>query len=502
MAEANGRAGDEAVPGAGVNESSLEESSCGEVVIGSAGQRARWSVSPWGGVAEWAAGDDRRLDWFVAADDRWHVPSEEPAVRQRRVDGVPVVETRVRVPDGDVVQRVWAVPDRGGLVVMEMHNDSPLPVAVAVVGDDVITERPPADVPAQGIDLPDHAIVLPIGHQSVVRVVQPSLDAGRGRDWPRLAPVTNVIAGWSRLLDGASRLNIPDETLRDGISAARSDLVLRGPVDGGTDPVGFLLDVGELVRCGDEPTDWLVEMIAPAERVARELRASAESGRDATGTREALDALAATLRVAVTSGDRRAASDVERVLDSLEALDRPQEGTAPIPLAELRRGRSAGRFVRAVERRFVDSSPLAVGDPSRRRTRRRRRRSIDLLAGGLPRTWLGQNFDVQGLPAVSGVTASFAIRWHGERPAVLWECGRTQVGVVGTAPDGAGRDGAGLELRAPILAPDWSSSDAMGEALWPAPPDRKTSLSVSAIDTDGSAIDADGFAGPSSGSFS
>ena len=43
---------------------------------------------------------------------------------------------------------------------------------------------------------------------------------------------------------------------------------------------------------------------------------------------------------------------------------------------------------------------------------------------------------------------SFAVRWHGDRPALLWEC--EQVG---------GR------LRAPGLDPEWSTTDRQGEAL-------------------------------------
>jgi hypothetical protein len=42
---------------------------------------------------------------------------------------------------------------------------------------------------------------------------------------------------------------------------------------------------------------------------------------------------------------------------------------------------------------------------------------------------------------------SYAVRWHGTRPALLWD-----------APDG-------VELRAPGLDPSWSSSVPRGEAL-------------------------------------
>ena len=63
------------------------------------------------------------LDWYVAADDRWHDPAKETTVRQTRRAGVPVIETRVRIPSGDAVQRVYAVPDHGGLLVVEISNE-------------------------------------------------------------------------------------------------------------------------------------------------------------------------------------------------------------------------------------------------------------------------------------------------------------------------------------------------------------------------------------------
>ena len=40
-------------------------------LIGSVGTTDRAWVSPWGDVAR--AGDSATLQWFVAAEDRWHV---------------------------------------------------------------------------------------------------------------------------------------------------------------------------------------------------------------------------------------------------------------------------------------------------------------------------------------------------------------------------------------------------------------------------------------------
>ena len=88
-------------------------------------------VDPRGLVTPWF--DGWSLDWWIGADDRWHVPSREVTVRQRLVESMPVVETAMRVPGGDVFQRVYGV--RNGedeLVVVEVENQSPVPVALAL----------------------------------------------------------------------------------------------------------------------------------------------------------------------------------------------------------------------------------------------------------------------------------------------------------------------------------------------------------------------------------
>lgn len=99
------------------------------------------------------------LDWWVRAGEEWVCPSRAAAVRQRLVDGMPVVETVLRVGGGDVVHRVaaargasvqladaerhvkrqrgpQATGDRTSAVpevfVVEITNGTPAPVAVAL----------------------------------------------------------------------------------------------------------------------------------------------------------------------------------------------------------------------------------------------------------------------------------------------------------------------------------------------------------------------------------
>jgi hypothetical protein len=78
------------------------------------------------------------------------------------------------------------------------------------------------------------------------------------------------------------------------------------------------------------------------------------------------------------------------------------------------------------------------------------RGGVDLLPG-FPPDWLGQPLTVDAVPLHAG-SLSFAVRWHGSRPALLWD-----------AP-------AGVELRVPALDPAWSSAEAVGEALLAEPP--------------------------------
>lgn len=88
-------------------------------------------VDPRGLVA--GPSGDWSVDWWIGADDRWHLPSRDVAVRQRLVGHAPVVETAMRVPGGDALHRAFAVATpEGPQVVIEIVNDTPVPFAVAV----------------------------------------------------------------------------------------------------------------------------------------------------------------------------------------------------------------------------------------------------------------------------------------------------------------------------------------------------------------------------------
>jgi hypothetical protein len=96
--------------------------------VGNVGTPWEGIVDPRGLVTPWY--DGWSLDWWIGADDRWHVPSREAGVRQRLVEATPVVETAMSVPGGDAIHRAYGVAD-GDLLVVEIENASPVPFVAA-----------------------------------------------------------------------------------------------------------------------------------------------------------------------------------------------------------------------------------------------------------------------------------------------------------------------------------------------------------------------------------
>ena len=381
--------------------------------IGVIGQRWRASVSAWGAIDAWEQGGS--LDWYIAADDRWHVPAAESTVRQVMVDGTPVIETRLRIPQGDAVHRAYCTADHGGLTVIQVDNESPLPIAVAFTGMPVMSARPAADMTIEGIDLPADAVAFPVGHHASVTVAI-AHDRPRAAVLPgSIASSAQVVRGWLQAAERASRLMLPDAAMSQAVVRERCQLLLDGPPTAANAPVEFLLAVAQLVRMGSIADPWVPEIV---EAVA----ALANNRRDT----ELAAALDAAERVCCSAGETRAVRDLATVRTRL-VESRDTERQRPYPSGH------GVRFVSAVE------GYLATG--------------ADLFPGGVPAEWLGQNFEAHGVPVAPDASVSFALRWHGGRPAILWEL-----------------TGAKVTLSSQQMAPGWSTDQRTGETLWPVPP--------------------------------
>ncbi len=410
-------------------------------LTGVLGSTWRAAVAPWGDLT--FENDAAPLQWFVAADDRWHHPAQEVAVRQRLIEGAPVFETRLRVPRGDVVHTVWSTTVGDvGVTVIEVNNDSALPIAVAFSRTDLITERPVVDAgewPAPGLELPARPLVLPVGHRSSVRVIlrhDGRTDAVVG-DVP---DTDSVIRGWLAIAERAGRFVVPDVIdgvpVADAVIAARCQAVLHG--DDADGAIERLLDLDERVRTNVDVVDPVV-VAGLVEELLDSLR---RDQTDATSARLALIATARLLR-----DDERAVADLVAAVARVRGRRADDLATAwgsVDPVTTL-----------AVSRHLL---PAVVHDRLARLTSRD---TVTLLPDGLPADWLGVSCEAHGIAVGTHHTVSFAVRWHGERPAVLWEV---------TGPPG-------LVLRSGVDQ-TWSTAASRGEALWNAPHRPRTSLAL------------------------
>jgi hypothetical protein len=207
------------------------------------------------------------------------------------------------------------------------------------------------------------------------------------------------------------------------------------------------------------------------------------------------------VRVALTNGvdaDVAALPDADAVVRAWDRiLDRGMRTELPEPLqAEVDAARadvlltppSAAAFAALEDWGFDDEAVtmwarLGLGD--RRRAKRDRgngvlattraallresRKDVELVPG-FRATWLGQSIAVHDAP-VRGGMCSFAIRWHGARPALLWE-----------VP-------AGRTVRVPALDAAFGSAEPAGETLLAEPPPQLLAMGERAA-VSGARVDA------------
>lgn len=249
-------------------------------------------------------------------------------------------------------------------------------------------------------------------------------------------------------LDGRTAMNLVAVALRDA---------------------GFLAD--DVVTPWVEPTrHWLADHAVGAHGLVR-------WGADETWVRTAASMLLA--RAEIDAGDP---AGIERLLDTVrsagptmawpELLD--PSGGAGGP------GRAHDLRVSALFLRAVRAVVLQERDGELR------------FAPVVPANWWGQGWEVHDAPTRHG-SVSYAVRWHGERPALLWRVEPwTEAGVASTA--GAG--GPGLTLRVPGLDPAWSSTELVGETLLRAPFDVVPDASGTAAAPGGTAAASGGATDP------
>ena len=391
---------------------------------------AAWSagVSAWGDLF---VEDQERLRWFIAADDRWYRPSRETTVRQREVSGVPVIETRIKVPGGDAVQRVYGVANFGGAIVVEIYNDSSLPFAVAFDRGDISTMREPSPTGVQGIDLPAGSVVFPVGHHATMRAAilingdSRQISAGELESLPSFEQVER---GWLAALQISSRVDVPDLSWSSVLTSQRCKVLLSNSAElaEGSDislAVDLLLDRAERVRLGDKPAQWVDEVAVATERI---LKQCAKTQSVQWFEERALLGAGMVLNRA---GESRGLQDFVSVWSRLAEAGRISDLALASP--------EIAGTVRQIA--WIESQLVA----------QRRDGVIEICPCGIDKSWLGVNFECHKLLASPEHVISYAVRWHGEKPALLWEI------------DGP----VGAKVAASAIDRTFSSTEMRGETL-------------------------------------
>ena len=483
------------------------------------------------------------LDWWLRVDDEWIFPSEHGAVRQRLVDGAPVVETVLRAAGGDLVHRAYAARGDSEYLVVEVENQATRPVALAwairpydhlgggrienielneralyVNGRiGLVCGRTPGQLvvgssgsdPAQLLDevgegsnsvtceqgMASAALIMPLVHGTTISCVIPLGLSGGADPSSKLPTATQVARGWGQHAVSASRYVLPPGQLNDVFDASRQSLLLAikgeeivpalgGPPHDGSDEAAVLMALAE---CGYEGAvrEVLISRarrqdrmgavnhgnldvtaatligagraleVVPDESLSRALSEFAADGARwilANPDPSAREGLLAAHQILKAVGAEKASRELEELIPSedpatgekssdgetINALEMARStfdhlnGDPEVALTQLRRLASlasstmnwptqldpitkngiagAGHDLR-VTAWFVRSFMRLLADDSRDELR---------LAVVWPKEWIGIGVEVHGLPSRHG-PISWAVRWHGNRPALLWE---------------------------------------------------------------------------------
>lgn len=331
-------------------------------------------------------------------------------------------------------------------------------------------------------------LLYPLAHRTTLRFV---LADGGATDPATVPDATTVANGWDTVVAGGGRVVLPDNGLNQQVDAARGRLLgaantlprriaalepgsgrileglaLSGAVGdvlgslgafAGTWPTtlpGTALDgaaivsgIGRAARLADD-VPMAEELLEPAAQLTSLVEKAAKKERDGAAGAEALAGLARLLIAAgqVEAGVALFEESADRLADvGLDRADIAADLPSLSALAETASSANrwgddnaftAARFWIAARQLLVDDRPGA----------------LELLPQ-FPSAWRGGNVEVHGLATSHGLV-SFGIRWHGYRPALLWDL-----------DDDEDRQEGSVAIRCPGLDPDWVTTERRGEAL-------------------------------------
>ena len=312
------------------------------------------------------------------------------------------------------------------------------------------------------------AAVWPLPHTATLRLVVHLRGATSAA---AAVPTTDDIArGWQAHLKQGLQVEVDELDVGADLAQAAQSVLTLWPNTRDDTPLvvtalaelGFGRDAGrlfdDLERCEDddavvrslarwaqlgEQTHQLEDLDRALGRLARAAHVIANRGGELPGQgwlNDALVVLGGRLhqidqpdvaeRVQGFRAHSQSENAVDGVADRLAALDKARDKRGVWPEGHMR---AAATYVRAVRALIVDDR----GDELR-------------LLPDMPKLWRGRPIDVFGLPVANG-NISFGLRWHGPRPALLWE--------ASLAPE------APLTIRVPGIDSEFSTNDRAGETL-------------------------------------
>jgi len=436
-----------------------------------------------------ASGPRITLRWSVHAGDGWDDGTE---TRDQSLHAPAVLVSSHPMSSGGAISARMAVGLVGAepVVIAEFVNESDYAVALGLradaalgvvdgvirCGDAPVALLDLAPRPAPASDDPD--VVVPLPHTATLRVVAPLVDPAGFAAGPALADravpgVDDINRGWGRHLERGLRIDIGGEQADDVVSAItplQRMLLSLGPPD--TDAWEWFVALCEhgFVDDADTHLSALANEM-PAQTVFA-LGRWAELGGDLVRAEEVLEPLARsawTLRrtrhpvivpmgwsVGMLAGAVRCAQAIDQpdVADEIAALTEIDARPAPLAMVADVRAELAtasptwswadghtnahgAHVLRCARHLLVDESPATVD-----------------LVPNLPVAWRGEALEAHRVPVGAG-DLSWGLRWHGPRPALLWQLER--------------RSEARFEIRVPSISEEWSSHDDSGEALLPDP---------------------------------
>jgi hypothetical protein len=321
------------------------------------------------------------------------------------------------------------------------------------------------------------SVVFPLAHAATLRVVLP-LAAG-AVDVDALPAAGQVASGWRSHSRRAARVELPDRRLQEALEANVCHLLLRPRgfgVAAALSRMGFAPEAAAALLAdphatvgAEGPGEALLALAAHWSLTHDEAFADAavplvaslvaKLGRSGTPEELRLGAIASggAARLLAAAGQAKGAEDVRKAGAAMaKASTAPAPPPAPTgvaPMLELLRSASPtwtwastadGHDLAVAAALIVGVRNLLVSETAASAPEL-------LLAPHVPPEWFGQGWEVHDLPTGAG-RLSYAVRWHGERPALLWEL---------EPWDGA----PPARLAAPALDPTWEAHDASGEAL-------------------------------------